>query len=441
MTVPNLPVRLSLMISASFPLLAFGETLHSHGEQEWGLAAMMRSASVPFANQNGDQTVNTFVPMMYFNNDYVFIDGLEGGLYLTDWADETYQFNALTRMRFVDIPASIQNTTQGDTADFGVQFRYQPNETLSFDWEVMSDDAFRFHSNLRLSAEYEIGDWALSPAVTLRYKDADFNSQYYAFNEFSGQTIGAGVDAKVGIDARYHVVSNLYLLGSTSVTRLDDNAYHAAAVEERYQGEVFVGFGFFNDKNSPPKSHLSNKRYLRVAHGWATPSNIGDILSLNREKDPNNNQLTSFFYGHPLTDELFGFPLDLYFTPGVVHHWSSDVQNASTEWVAAIKAYVTMEWPTRWRFGVAEGLSYIDNITHIEQSEMDEKGYTPSHLLNYLDFSVDVNVGDLVNKPAWNHVWMGYSLHHRSAIFEKASQFGRIKGGSNYNTVYLQFDF
>ncbi|EGU29564.1 hypothetical protein VII00023_09139 [Vibrio ichthyoenteri ATCC 700023] len=402
---------------------------------------MYRVASVPFATQSGDQTVATFVPLMYFSNDYVFIDGLEGGVHITEWQDGAYQLNALTRMRFIDIPASVQNANQGDTADFGVQLRQQLNDDWHLDWEVMGDEDFRFHANLRASAEYQWGDWNIKPHATLRYKDADFNSQYYAFSDYTDQTIGAGVDLNVGIDARYHVYSNLYLLGSTSVTRLDDNAYQTQAIEDRYQGEVFVGFGLFNDKNSQPKSHLTNKRYLRVAHGWATPSNIGDIFALNREKDPNNNQLTSLFYGHPLTDELFGFPLDLYFTPGIVHHWSSDVQGASTEWVAAIKAYVTVEWPTRWRFGLAEGLSYVDNITYIEQSEMDRKGYTPSHLLNYLDFSLDVNLGELVNKPAWNDVWLGYSLHHRSAIFENASQFGRIKGGSNYNTIYLQFDF
>ncbi len=36
-------------------------------------------------------------------------------------------------------------------------------------------------------------------------------------------------------------------------------------------------------------------------------------------------------------------------------------------------------------------------------------------------------------------LWFGYSLHHRSSIFETSSAFGRIKGGSNYNTLYLQY--
>ncbi len=413
----------------------------TQAEQDWGIAAMYRTATVPFQTGAGDQTVSTFVPMMYFRNDYVFVDGLEGGVHLAKWQDDKLKLNALTRMRFVDLPASVQNAQQGDTADFGLQLSYQMDETWRFDWELMADKDTRLHSNLRATAEYEFGDWDVKPSVTVRYKDADFNSQYYAFRNFTGQTTGAGVDVNVGVSARYHVTSNLYLLGSTSVTRLDHNAYHTEAVNDRYEGEVLVGFGFFTDKTKPRKSELSNKRYLRIAHGFATPSNMGDILTFSGEKDPYNNQMTSLFYGHPLTDELFGWPVDIYFTPGIAHHWSSEVQDHSTEYIAAIKAYLNFDWPTRWRLGVAEGMSYIDNITHIESSEMERKGYTPSRLLNYLDVSLDVNVGDLFNQTDWKHVWVGYSLHHRSAIFEQSSQFGRIKGGSNYNTLYVQFNF
>ena len=410
-------------------------------EQDWGIAAMYRMATVPYDTRDGDQSVSTFVPMMFFQNKHLFIDGIEAGLFLFNEPEQEWRISALTRLRFVDIPASLQNANQGDAVDFGAQLRYRMDEQWSFDTEIMSDDEFRFHGNLRLSAQFESGDWDINPALTVRIKDADFNSTYYAFSEYTNERIGPGVDANIGFDARYHVASNLYLLGAASVTVLDSEAYRSRAVEERTQGELFVGFGFFRDKTKAPKSALSNKRYLRLAHGWGTPSNIGEIFSLNREKDPYNNQLTSVFYGHPLTDELFGLPLDIYLTPGLVHHWSSSVQSSSTEYVAAIKAYYTFEWPTTWRFGFAEGLSYIDNITYIEQSEMERKGYTANHLLNYLDFSFDVNVGELFNNRELKKLWFGYSLHHRSAIFEKASQFGRIKGGSNYNTVYLQYDF
>lgn len=432
---------MAVMVGGLTPVELLAEEKATLGEQDWGIAAVYRMASIPFDTQSGDQTVSTFVPLMYFNNEHFFVDGLEGGAYLYASDDEKYQLNALMRLRFVDIPASEQNALQSDTFDFGAQLRYQIDPQWHLDSELMTDSDSRFHANLTVSGQYEFGDWELNPHLTARYKGADFNSEYYAFSSLTNERISAGVDINLGVSARYHVYSNLYLLGATSVTRLDNNAYNSSAIEDRYQGEVYLGFGFFNDKTKAPKSELTNKRYMRVAHGWATPSNIGDIMKFNREKDPYNNQLTSLFYGHPLTDELFGIPLDIYFTPGIVHHWSSEVQSSATEYVAAIKAYYTLDWPTKWRFGVAEGISYIDSFTYVEHEEMKSKGYTPSNYLNYLDFSFDINVGDLFNNRDLDKVWFGYSLHHRSAIFEKASQYGRIKGGSNYNTLYVQIDF
>lgn len=432
---------MAVMVGGLTPVELLAEEKTTLGEQDWGIAAVYRMASIPFDTQSGEQTVSTFVPLMYFNNEHFFVDGLEGGAYLYASDDEKYQLNALMRLRFVDIPASEQNALQGDTFDFGAQLRYQIDPHWHLDSELMTDSDSRFHANLTVSGQYEFGDWELNPHLTARYKGADFNSEYYAFSSLTNERISAGVDINLGVSARYHVYSNLYLLGATSVTRLDNNAYNSSAIEDRYQGEVYLGFGFFNDKTKAPKSELTNKRYMRVAHGWATPSNIGDIMKFNSEKDPYNNQLTSLFYGHPLTDELFGIPLDIYFTPGIVHHWSSEVQSSATEYVAAIKAYYTLDWPTKWRFGVAEGISYIDSFTYVEHEEMKSKGYTPSNYLNYLDFSFDINLGDLFNNRDLDKVWFGYSLHHRSAIFEKASQYGRIKGGSNYNTLYVQIDF
>ncbi|NIY91883.1 MipA/OmpV family protein [Vibrio diazotrophicus] len=428
---------------ASFilPLIVAAFSAYSEEEQDWGIAAMYRSASIPFDTSSHDSIVSTLVPMMFFAGDHFYIDGLEGGLFLFNDENSQWRASAIARMRFVDIPKSVQNSFEGDRIDIGGQIHYNFNDNWQAEVEFMTDDEFQFHSNYRISTHYELGNLELSPSLTFRYKDADFNSEYYAFKTLTKESISSGIDASLRLKARYLVTSNLYLLGETSVTRLDNAAYNSQLVEDRYQGEVFLGFGFFNEKRKQRKPSISNHPYLRIAHGWATPSNMGDIFNFDREKDEYNNQLTSLFYGHPLTDELFGFPLDIYLTPGLVHHWSSEVQSSSTEYVLAIKAYYTFDWPTQWRFGMAEGMSYIDNITYIEGNEMDEKGYTPSNLMNYLDFSFDVNLGDLFKQKNWGNMWVGYSLHHRSSIFEKASQFGRIKGGSNYNTIYFQYEF
>ncbi len=405
-------------------------------EKQWGIAGVVRTASIPYATDT--ETVSTFIPMMFFENDYVFINGMEGGIFLYQESD--WQFSALMRLRYFDLPKEAQNQAGGDVVDTGFQARYHINEEWFFDSELMVDPEFRAYMNFRLGAEIESGDWWFNPSIETRWKEAEFNNYYYGLNDDTNDRLNAGVDVKAGFMSRYHVTSNLYLLGGSYVSRLDDSAYSSEYIDNRWEFEYFLGVGFFTDSSTSSRKDIKNKPYLRIAHGWATPSNIGDIINLDSEKDPYNNQMTSVFYGLPLTDELFSLPIDLYLTPGYVQHWKSDVQDLSSEFVVAIKAYATIPWPTKWRFGVAEGLSYINNVSYIEQSEMDRKGYKESKLLNYLDFSFDVNLGDLFNHRDLDGVWVGYSIHHRSAIFENSSQYGRIKGGSNYNSIYVQFD-
>ncbi len=176
-----------------------------------------------------------------------------------------------------------------------------------------------------------------------------------------------------------------------------------------------------------------------MAQGWATPSNLSNILKFDAERDTFNNQLTSVFYGHPLTDEFFGLPIHFYLTSGFIWHWKSSVQPHSQEMVLAIKLFYTIPWPIRWRLGAAEGFSYVNKIPYVEAKEMEKKEYRPSNLLNFLDFSLDLNIGDIFGGKDLARLWLGYGIHHRSAIFETAAHFGRISGGSNYQTIYLQW--
>lgn len=407
--------------------------ISAYSEQNWGFGFAYRSGSIPYVTE--DSVVSSLVPMLFFENEYIFLHGLESGIKL--YESEDWRVSAITRMHFVDIPEEYQNIAQADTNDVGFQLRYKMKNNQYLDLEAMNDLHGRLFSNLRYSADFENGSLEYKPYAQLQWNTSKYNSYYYGLGQ---ENIASGMDAVIGLDARYHVWSNLYLLAKAQARFLGKDARNSQYIEDTIDAELYLGFGFFNDKNKPKKENLDMSPYLRIAHGWATPSNIDEIIHGNTEKDPYNNQLTSLFYGYPLADEIFGFPLDFYLTPGFVFHHNSDVQDVTQEYVLAIKAYYTIPLPWKVRFGVAEGISYIDEVTYIEQTEMDEKGYKSSQLLNYLDFSLDLHLGDVFGEKL-DEMWLGYSIHHRSAIFESSSRFGRIKGGSNYNSVYLQWHY
>jgi outer membrane protein len=471
-------------IFTTFILFIFTLSAHAYEvpENDWGIAIGIRSAKIPYPAK--EERVKDVIPLLFYDGDIFFLRGLTGGAKL--YNKDKWQFSLTGRYRYFDVPAEFQNLVRGNSLDVGGELKYRINNNFETNFEIMTDDKSRYYSALNARYHWESGSWELFPYATLRFKSADFNDYYFGLDGFTDpdnppgkidNKIGSGFDLTLGSEIRYHVISNFYLIGRAQLTTLDSKTRDSISIEEGTYGEVYLGIAFFNDKTRKKSSSLEAKPYIRVAHGWATPSNMGDILAFDWEDDEQDNQLTSLFYGHPLSDSLFGVEtLDVYMTLGYVYHHSSDPHSQTlapgqginnlelaglgsnpcdgetdctitydsqptNEYVLGIKLYYNINWPVHWRLGVAEGLSYIETVSNLEQREMDRKGYRSSNLMNYIDITADFSVGDIFGVKEMNDLFFGVGIHHRSSIFESASAFGRIKGGSNYNSIYLQYHF
>ncbi len=403
-------------------------------EPMWAVGGAMRSATIPFASD--ERNVATFIPFVYYDAGTVFyFRGLEGGAHV--WKPGNWKFSAMGRMRFFDIPEEVQNQIQGDTFLWGAQARYAPFGPWHLDLEVLSD--FKGHEivNARVGGVWESPRMVLRAYGQAQYKTSKFNSYYFGLNQ---EDVGDGVELGVGGSVIYNIASNFFAFGRAEASLLDKAARNVSFVNRDMTAQVFLGAGFKNDRTRTSPSVQKSQRYLRLAHGWVTPSSLADIFNFKAESDPDNHQMTSIFYGHPLSDTLVGLPLQVYFHSGFGWHWKNQ-KDAVQEIIVAVKFYYTIPLPVRLKLGVAEGWSWVTDIPFVEDRELRKKGYEPSPLLNYLNFSVDLNLGDIFGGETLKRTWLGFDVHHRSAIFESAQQFGRIKGGSNVQMVYLQYDF
>jgi len=406
-------------------------------EQTWGIAVGVRSASIIF--DADDDVVSSFVPLLFFKGEHFYLDGLEGGVHV--YEHDNWQFDVFGRLRFFDIDKQYQNAIQGDTADVGGRITYAFDRGITAGFEFLSDKYGNTQSILEVDHRFSRNGLQVNPFINLRYKDSGFNSRYYGLEWLGNDSLDGGVDAQAGLRLTYHVISNLYLIGWADARWLDQSVRDSPISAQDWEATVFGGIGFSNEKPEQRRSDIGITPYFRLSHCWATPSSIGDILSGTLEDDEFNHQMTSLFYGYPLTDRLFTLPVELYLTSGLAHHYSSEVQAQAQELILAIKAYYTIKLPVRLRLGFAEGFSYITDVSYTERTKSGKRGDETSNLMNYLDFSLDVNVGDLIRSSRLKDLWFGAAVHHRSAIFESAQQFGRISGGSNYPSMYLQYHF
>jgi len=181
---------------------------------------------------------------------------------------------------------------------------------------------------------------------------------------------------------------------------------------------------------------------LRVAYGEASTKDLYEILFFDSDKDPDNLTVISLDGGYLLKKEIFELPLDFYIKGGLSSFNEGNAPTTSSvyEGVIYVKFYYNLDFlENRVRFGLGEGLSYTSDILWSEYKEADEAQENPSKLLNYLDISVDFDLGKLVRYKPLEETYIGWTLKHRSGVLGLFH--GIVDGGSNYNTISIEKNF
>lgn len=176
---------------------------------------------------------------------------------------------------------------------------------------------------------------------------------------------------------------------------------------------------------------------MRVATGQASQNDFGEIISGQHTQHEANVGVVGTDLGYCFAPYAFDWPLDFYVYGGVYRFLEGSHQNDFYEGTLYIKAFYNVDfWDNRIRIGFAEGVSYAQEIPYIERIEADENKDNNSYFMNYLDLSMDFDVGRLVHyKPIFD-TYIGAAIKHRSGVFGLYNNVRR--GGSNYVMVTLE---
>jgi len=187
----------------------------------------------------------------------------------------------------------------------------------------------------------------------------------------------------------------------------------------------------------------ADKYSFRAAYGVASASNLGDIISGDFFSNNHGKDLEVYGLdgGYLLKKSAFGWPLDIYVKSGLSYFDESGTGRDDVyEATLYFKAYYNFNfWENRIRLGIGEGASYTSGILYVEYEEANAKGDNNSYYLNYLDISLDFDLGRLIRYQPMYNTYIGWALKHRSGIFGLINNVEA--GGSNYNTIYLEKNF
>lgn len=180
---------------------------------------------------------------------------------------------------------------------------------------------------------------------------------------------------------------------------------------------------------------------FRAAYGEASVDDLGDIIIFQASAHPDNLTVYSLDGGYLLKKDMFEFPFDLYFKGGLSYFDEGDSPREEQiyEGTLYFKVYYNVDFlGNRVRAGVGEGLSYTSDVLWSEYKEAKAEGDNTSKLLNYMDFSIDFDLGRLVRYKPLQDTYIGWTLKHRSGV---AGLFHGVHGGSNYNTISIEKNF
>lgn len=183
---------------------------------------------------------------------------------------------------------------------------------------------------------------------------------------------------------------------------------------------------------------------VRLNGGYSTDENLGSITGGKVKIDNEYSGLVGLTVGRPIVDDFRDWPIDFTWNLQLMRYFERGERDDFWGVTAHIKAYwKKFPWDqhVRTRLGFAEGISYVENLPSIEKEHLKSKDRNTSRLLNYLDVSLDVNARDVTRIRKLESCWLGFAISHRSGVFESVDIFGEVRGGSNYNTGYLECQF
>jgi len=183
----------------------------------------------------------------------------------------------------------------------------------------------------------------------------------------------------------------------------------------------------------------ADKNYsVRGVYGWSTIRDLGEVLFGKFSPDHKEYKVYSIDAGYLLWKNINEWPLDIY-AKGGVSYYDEDKFDSAYGGDLYLKAFWNFDvYKNRVRFGFGEGVSYTTKLLQIEKLDAENKSSSTSKFLNYLDISLDVDVGRLFRTKSLEDLYFGLLIKHRSGVF---GLYNGVHGGSNYNSLYLEKDF
>lgn len=418
-----------------------------------GVGAAVRLGRSPY---RGAGARSDLLPLYLYEGKRFYLHGDRAGLHLD--AGPRQRFDVFLSHRFEGFPYSrIPASLAGMAArqpglDVGASYEVRG------DWGAAYAEALHDATGASKGSEYRLGyryDWrsgrlSLRPHAMLGLRSARLNNYYYGVQPGEATPArpahepGAGASAQLGLYGAYALSERWRLMAGISATRWPRGVRASPIVDDRIATSFVMGLLYdFSPEHKPWPD--ARPLLLRLSMGRATDCDVAKVVRLACTSTQTRDQtrIVGGQVGRPFIERLNGWPVDIVGYLGLLRHDERGVQPDFWQVNAGMKGFwYGFPWSERamTRIGLGVGLSYAGGTSMLERRDQEKNGRQTSRLLNYLDPTIDVSLGDLLGAASMKRVFAGLGVSHRSGIFGASQLLGNVSGGSNYIYSYVEWE-
>ncbi|MBC8345751.1 MAG: hypothetical protein ISR82_04305 [Candidatus Marinimicrobia bacterium] len=193
-----------------------------------------------------------------------------------------------------------------------------------------------------------------------------------------------------------------------------------------------------------PQNLIESRRSIRLYSGYATHRPLMAIVSIGDIRpEYHGTGINGLDISQKIASNWKGYPIDWSIRLGFLRHQENGFQPNHNQ----VNGLIMVHYRTQYngfpiRLFIGEGLSYSEQIPYVEGRETrrlsDERD---SQLMNYINIGFDFNLGDMFQNPSLTPITIGFADYHRSGIYKKIKLFNRTQGGSNFISIFLEYNF
>lgn len=180
---------------------------------------------------------------------------------------------------------------------------------------------------------------------------------------------------------------------------------------------------------------------LRLSAGSASASDFDKLFTFQGlNESPYKTKTYGLTGGYRIYKDMADLPFDFYVHGGLNSYDENGYQDDFYGGDLYVKVvYKINAFSNELRVGLAEGISYVGSIPWTEKQEAIIENDNQSNLLNYMEITIDFDLGKLIRVDSMKNLYLGYLIKHRSGMY---GVYGGVSdGGSNYNCAYLEKKF